>query len=153
MSKQTNLAYDLSRFEDREPKEKVTIRLKRGSRDAGSAPKFIAAAMLTGVLLGCVVFSKVENTQLHNDIRTENQTIKVLQDENVRMQSEIESKSALSNVENYAENVLGLQKLDKSQIEYIKLENDNVVEIPEVKEDLFTRIKNAAIEFWEYISG
>ena len=69
------------------------------------------------------------------------------------MKSEIDGRSSLKNVENYAENVLGLEKLNKSQIEYIKVEADSVVEIPEVKEDFFTSIKNKAVEIWEYLNG
>ncbi len=158
MSERDNLArqYEFERFDERgnNKDKKVKLRVRRGAHEAaGSAPKTIFWVMAAGVILGSVVFSKVENTQLHNDIRNENAQIKILQDENVRMQSEIEGKSALGNVEDYAENVLGLKKLDKSQIEYIKIEKDNVIEIPEVKDDLYTRIKNAAIDFWEYISG
>ena len=43
--------------------------------------------------------------------------------------------------------------MNKSQIEYIKVEADSVVEIPEVKEDFFTSIKNKAVEIWEYLNG
>ncbi len=155
MADRNNLAYDLSRFEERVPEEKVKIRLtqKRGMVNAGSAPKAIVTIAMIGLAISTIVISKVENAQLYREIRIQNQSISQLQDENNRMRSEIDGRSSLKNVENYAENVLGLEKLNKSQIEYIKVESDSVVEIPEVKEDFFTSLRNKAVEIWEYISG
>ena len=40
----------------------------------------------------------------------QNQKLEVVQSENVRLKSELESKMTLKNVEDYAVNVLGLQK-------------------------------------------
>ncbi len=155
MADRNNLAYDLSRFEERAPEKKPKIRLtqKRGMVNAGSAPKAIATIAVIGLAISTIVISKVENAQLYSEIRQQNQSIAQLQDENNRMKSEIDGRSSLKNVENYAENVLGLEKLNKSQIEYIKVEADSVVEIPEVKEDFFTSLKNKAVEVWEYLNG
>ena len=155
MADRNNLAYDLSRFEERAPEKKAKIRLtqKRGMVNAGSAPKAIATIALIGFAASTIIISKVENAQLYREIQLQNQSIAQLQDENNRMRSEIDGRSSLKKVENYAENVLGLDKLNKSQIEYIKVEADSVVEIPEVKEDFFTMLRNKAVEFWEYING
>jgi 3-oxoacyl-[acyl-carrier-protein] synthase III len=95
----------------------------------------------------------VENAAIHTEINNLNSQVDILRSENVRMQTEIESKSALKSVEDYAENVLGMQKLDKSQIEYLSIENGNVVDIPESNENIFVKIKNAFENFVEYIRG
>ena len=50
--------------------------------------------------------------------------------ENVRLQTELESKISAKNVEEYAENVLGMKKIDPSQIKYIEIQTDDVVSIP-----------------------
>lgn len=81
MSERDNLArqYDFERFDERgnNKDKKVKLRVRRGAHEAaGSAPKTIFWVMAAGVILGSVVFSKVENTQLHNDIRNENAQIK-----------------------------------------------------------------------------
>ena len=77
----------------------------------------------------------------------------MLQSEKVRMQSEIEEKMALKNVEDYAENVLGLKKLDKSQIEYIKIQSEDVVQIPVEEQSFFSKLKDALHNIVEYIRG
>lgn len=69
------------------------------------------------------------------------------------MQTEIESKNSLKNIEDYAENILGMQKLDKSQVDYITIESGNVVEIPQEEDNIFVNIKNALDDFVEYIRG
>ena len=60
---------------------------------------------------------------------------------------------SLKNVEDYAENVLGLEKLDKSQIEYIQIQTNDIVEIPEEEENIFIKIKNTFKDFMEYMFG
>ena len=79
--------------------------------------------------------------------------VDVLHSENVRMQTEIESKSALRSVEDYAEDVLGMQKLDKSQIEYLTMQNGNMIDIPEASHNQFVKMQHAFEDFVEYLRG
>jgi len=69
------------------------------------------------------------------------------------MLTRIEQKSSQKVVEDYAENVLGMQKLDNAQVEYISLESGNKVEIPEQNENVLKKIKNAFDSFVEYLRG
>ena len=149
-----NLAYDLSKYEDYNPKKSPDIKVKKIAREqTGSAPKVIIVTMMAGVLMGGVIYGKVQNASLQTEIAYQEEQVDILYSENVRMQTEIEGKSALKTVEEYAENVLGMQKLDKSQIDYITMESGNVVEIPEDSNNVFVRIKNAFDDFVEYIRG
>lgn len=153
-----NLAYDLSKYENtvRKPQsgEKTKIKVQRAKPETtGSAPKIIVLCMLAGILLGLVIYGKVQNAAIHNEITEQTKYVDMLRSENVRMQTEIESKSALKSVEEYATNVLGMQKLDKSQIEYLSIENGNVVDIPDRNENLFVKIKHAFEDFVEYLRG
>lgn len=153
-----SLAYDLSKYENAVPKltsdEKTKIKVRKAKPEAaGSAPKIIVLALAAGLLLGLVIYGKVENAAIHSEISAETKYVDILRSENVRMQTEIESKSALKSVEEYAVNVLGMQKLDKSQIEYLSLENGNVVDIPDNSDNLFVRIKHAFEDFVEYLRG
>ena len=157
MSKQTNLAYDLSRYEYQSPKEKQDIapiiNAKRVVQKSASAPKTIATIFTAGLLMCCILYGKVENTRLQNEITQQSKQVNLLYSENVRMQSEIEGKTSLKNVEDYAENVLGLKKLDKNQIEYVQLQTDNVVEIPKENNNIFVKIKNKFNDILEYLRG
>lgn len=153
-----SLAYDLSKYENAAPKltseEKTKIKVRKAKPEtAGSAPRIIVLALAAGLLLGLVIYGKVENAAIHSEISAETKYVDILRSENVRMQTEIESKSALKSVEEYAVNVLGMQKLDKSQIEYLSLENGNVVDIPDQNDNLFVRIKHAFEDFVEYLRG
>ena len=154
MAKQTNLAYDLSRYEYQPKKaEQPVIKAKKVVHTSASVPKTIAVIMIAGVLMCGVLYSKVDATRLQNQITAETKDLELLRSENVRMQSEIEGKTSLKNVEEFAEKVLGLKKLDKSQIEYVQLHTDNEVEIPENEGNFFVRIQNKFYGILEYLRG
>ena len=59
----------------------------------------------------------------------------------------------MKNVEDYAVNVLGLQKLDNSQIKYVQTQTDDIVEIPEESKSIFVRAKEKVESILEYIFG
>lgn len=149
-----NLAYDLTKYEDVAPEKAPKIRIRRQkAENVGSAPKLIVMTVAAGALLGTVIYGKVENTAIHSEIAAQSQYVEMLESENVRMQSELEEKTALKSVENYAEQVLGMQKLDKSQIEYVSISNGNIIDIPESNDNIFVRIKIAFEDFVEYLRG
>lgn len=152
MSK-NNLAYDLEKFEESPSDKAPKIRVRRKTENTGSAPKLIVTALAAGLLLGTLIYGKVENTAIHSEIAAQAQYVDMLASENVRMQSELEEKTALKSVESYAEDVLGMQKLDKSQIEYVSISNGNIVDIPENEENIFVKLKNSFNDFVEYLKG
>lgn len=153
MSK-NNLAYDLEKFEYAAPEKAPKIRVSRNRADSGgSVPRMVVMTVAAGALMAAVIYGKVENAAIHTEITVQTQQVEMLNSENVRMQSEIEEKTAMKSVEEYAENVLGMQKLDKSQIEYVSISNGSVVDIPESDDNIFVRIKNSFSDFLEYIRG
>ncbi len=156
MAKQTNLAYDLSRYEYQSLKqkeaEKPVIKAKKITQKNASAPKTVAAILSAGLLMCCILYGKVEASSLQNQISAEAEQVDLLYSENVRMQSEIEDKTSLKNIEAYAK-ALGLKKLDKSQVEYVKLQTNNVVEIPDSDTNFFVKVKNKFYEVVEYLRG
>ncbi len=152
MSK-NNLAYDLTKYEDVSPEKAPKIRVRRRRADTGSVPKMIVLVTAVGVMMGGVIYSKVEEASIHNEITNQTKNVEMLASENVRMQSEIEEKTALKYIEDYAENVLGMQKLDKSQVEYVSISNGSAADIPKDEENIFVRIKNTFNDFLEYIRG
>lgn len=149
-----NLAYDLTKYEDVAPEKAPKIRVRRQRAEhVGSVPKLVVMTVAAGVLLGAVIYGKVENAAIHTEITKQTKYVEMLNSENVRMQSEMEEKTSLKSIEVYAENVLGMQKLDKSQIEYVSVSSGSVVDIPENEDNIFVRIKNTLSDFLEYIRG
>lgn len=153
-----NAAYDLSKYENAAPKltdgEKSKIVVRRAKpKPTASAPKILITAVMAVLVLSLVVYPKVQQAMVMSDINKLNDQVMILESENVRMQTAIESKSALKAVEDYAVDVLGMQKLDKSQIEYLSIENGNVIDIPEENENFFVKIKHSFEDFLEYLRG
>lgn len=149
-----NLAYDLTKYEDVAPEKAPKIRVrKQRAEHVGSVPQIIVMISAAGLLLGAVIYGKVESASVYSDITEKNKYVEMLNSENVRMQSEIEEKTALKSVEAYAEDILGMQKLDKSQIEYVSVSNGSIVDIPENEDNVFVKIKNSFSDFLEYIRG
>ena len=149
-----NLAYDLTKYEDVSVEKAPKIRIRRQrAENTGSVPKLIVTVAAAGLLMGAVIYGKVENAAIHAEITAQTKYVQVLDSENVRMQTEIEEKTALKSVESYAEDILGMQKLDKSQIEYVSVSNGSVVDIPENDDNIFVKIKNGVSDFLDYLRG
>lgn len=153
----TNLAYDLSRYEERyeRARSREHIKPKKAAKPS-EAPAAAAAVMLlaaAGALLSLCISSKADIATIHAQIVEQEAIVQSLEQENTRMLTELEQKSSQKAVEEYAENILGMQKLNKSQIEYISLSSGNVVEISEKNDNIFTQIKIAIDNFLEYLRG
>lgn len=155
----SNLAYDLSRYENYEERASKRSRENIRSRAAAkpkpliTAPMLILLIIMAGAMVSLCITSKANIAEVHNAIVIEEANVRVLEQENVSMLTRIEQKSSQKVVEDYAENVLGMQKLDNAQVEYISLESGNKVEIPEQNENVLKKIKNAFDSFVEYLRG
>lgn len=156
LSKSNNLAYDYSVYEPvrkAEPVRKIQVK-KAAHKQTISAFKAFITAVAATFLLCAIIYAKAEESRLYKEAsRLENQ-LAVISSDNVIMQSELEAKTNIKYVEEYAENVLGLQKLDKAQIEYIELQKENVIRVTQAEdENFFVSIKNWFNGALEYIGA
>ncbi len=152
----SNAAYDLSGYEAYEERHNARREIKttRAPRQASvSATGPVLALTAAGFLLVMCISSKADIAAVHAQVVAEEAVVEALEQENTRMKTELESKSSMKAVESYAENILGMQKLDKSQVEYISLESGNKAEISEEGSNIFTEIKKAFDNFVEYLKG
>ena len=53
----------------------------------------------------------------------------------------------------YAENVLGMRTIDGSQIEYVEIQTNDVVEIPDEEKNVFVNVKTWFDNLVEYLRG
>jgi cell division protein FtsL len=118
-----------------------------------SAVKVILGAVAGFTLLAAMILSNVQQLQLTNEIAAKQKEYTDMQSENVRMQTELAGKASNKNVQEYAENVLGMHVLNPSQVEYIQIQTADVVEIPEEEQSIFVKIKNAFDHFIAYMRG
>ncbi|MBR1591680.1 MAG: cell division protein FtsL [Ruminococcus sp.] len=119
----------------------------------GSVLLIIFVSFVAVAMLGMVIYSFDRRNSAYNEVNSLNSKLSLAQAENVRLQTEIDNKLSAKNVEEYAENVLGMQKIDSSQIKYIKIHTDDVVNIPEQDPGVIGRIKIFFRDCVEYFRG
>ncbi len=119
----------------------------------GSVISIVLISVLAAVLLGTVIYSLDRRNTMYSMVSALNEELTLAEAENVRLQTELESKISAKNVEDYAENVLGMHKIDSSQINYIKIQTDDVVTIPEQDEGLLAKVKKFFNRCVEYFRG
>lgn len=129
------------------------ITMKKTPPKRGSASKVFLFAFSVFSICFVVISGKVETSKMYRQISGANQSLESIQSEKVRLQSELESKMTLKNVEEYAVKILGLQKLNNSQIKYVETQTDDVVKIPEEEKNIFVKVKEKFDKLVEYIFG
>ncbi|WP_295151759.1 septum formation initiator family protein [uncultured Ruminococcus sp.] len=141
--------------EDEEVRSRTGRKTKVRTQPAMSIKSRVAWGILLSIaisLMGSLIYGKVEISRLYNEKSGLEKQLTRLQNENVSMQSEIAERMNMTKVEEYARNDLGLQKLDKSQIEYIEVDSPSVAEVKsDSEEGVFVRIKHWLNSFGEYI--
>lgn len=161
MADRGNLAYDLSVYEPKRapsPKEKRQPEIKMKKNPAPvrrqSAFKFFVKVFAILAVMCAILYGKVETNALFGEIHDLEQELKNLQSENITLAAEYEARTSLKNVEDYAENTLGLKKLDKAQIEYVEIPGDKVIEIVETEnKNIFVRIRGIINEIREHLGA
>ncbi len=133
--------------------EKPRIRVRHTQARSGSVINIILISAIAALLLGSVIYTLDRRNTMYNRVSAKNQELNLAEAENVRLQSMLESEMSAKNVEDYAENVLGMQKIDSSQIQYIKIQTGDVVSIPEKEDGPGAKIKEFFDRCVEYFRG
>lgn len=118
-----------------------------------SVPKMLIFAIFAGALFGVVIYSYVQQNNMYNKVSEANALLTEYKSENIRLESKLEAQASVKNIEQYAEEVLGMEKLDSSQIKYIQIQESDVVELSEGKTNFFVNLKMRFGEFIEYLKG
>lgn len=139
--------------QQKKPERKPQIIMRQTEARSGSVLTIILVSVLAAALLGSVIYTLDRRNSIYNQVAAKNSELTLMEAENVRLQSELESKMTAKNVEDYAENVLGMQKIDSSQIEYIKIQTNDVVNIPQPEESIVDKIKSFFESCVEYFRG
>ena len=157
-----NLAYELEYAEpeyteqaDDEPAADTDkpVKLTRTKRTI-SVFKAFAIAAAAFLIFGSMIYGRVQLTSMYAEQTELENELARLQNENAGLESELAKKTGLTKVEDYAENKLGLRKLDKSQIEYVEVPKPKVAEATAPKDDnIFVTLKRKFNELLEYIGA
>lgn len=156
MAKTNNLAYDYSAY-DREEENvgrRIKHRVNPAEKKTSGGAKALAVAVAAFALFCSMIYGRVELTSLYTQQSELEAELAQLTNENISLESELAQKTGLTKVEEYAENELGLQKLDKSQIEYVEVEKETVAEVVTPEDtNIFVKIKRWFSDVLEYIGA
>ncbi len=157
MSQQEVAAYNLEDFAAREPRERLRVAEKTKKRGLArinlNTVKIVAFASIFVALVCSVLDSQRTVTELTAKIAQGENALFDLQSEYAYLNNEMEMRTSLKNVEQYAQAQLGLVKLDKSQITYVERKNDEVIVRPETNlQKLMTTVTTEALSFMEYLA-
>lgn len=159
-----NTAYDFSLFEEEEEvvlqetesqKNRVyDIRIERRRRrnprvDPLTALVGLAVSTLVIVALTSIIHGQAQLTELNQQISDAQVELTQLQSYYTQMEMKVENKLGPSVVEEYAKNVLGMEKTQSFQKEFISLsEGDKAVVASDGKKSILEMIADAIKSVW-----
>ena len=132
--------------------QKPEIEMSKNEARSGSILTILFVSLLAAALLGSVIYSLDKRNTMYNKVSARNEKLDSAEAENVRLQSELDSKMSAKNIEEYAQS-LGMVKLNSSQIFYVKTQTGDVVTIPEQEKGLIAKIKSLFDKCVEYFRG
>ncbi len=155
-------AYDLSLFE---PKPAKIVQLKKNKKALKQQQRknaiqsflntaaTLCVAALVVTVLGLIIGSRAQLATLNKAINDRETRLVELQSEKTRLTDELARKTSTQNVEEYAKNVLGMQKVDSNQIEYIYTENtDKVVMADPQNGSILDKIVSSVSKFFSQVA-
>lgn len=147
-----NAAIDFERFERREAvrPELAVVRTNRAERVAADRQRLallrtVALLLVVAVIAAFYLISKVQITELTQQITDANKVLAEMKNESVRLSLMMDSQLSMSNIETYAEE-MGLAKVQQYQVKCIPLNSEDVITIHAVDKGFFS-------EVWEGITG
>ena len=135
-----------------ESEQKPEIEMRKNEARSGSILTILFVSLLAAALLGSVIYSLDKRNTMYNKVSAMNEKLDSAEAENVRLQSELDSKMSAKNIEEYAQS-LGMVKLNSSQITYKKIQTGDVVTIPEQEKGVIAKIKSLFDKCVEYFRG
>ena len=103
-------------------------------------PRVIAMRMVMTVAIGIfgyMLYSRVQIAELSNQISAAKSELSEAESEYDYLNMQVQSKTSLANVEEYARNELGMKKLDNYQVEYITIKDEAPAEVESEQDDSF----------------
>ncbi len=157
-----SVAYDLSRFDNRKRvKEADKLREVEQPKVLPKKNIITVPAVLAVLAAAALCFVMIHNYMVMTQMTAENQKLSnqlaEYRDEEVLLRAKQEGIYDLSEIEDYAQNNLGMVKFEKTQIEYIEMEKPDKSEGTYItkgasgdSESLLDTIKSGILSIVEY---
>ena len=156
----TSVAYDLSLFdtsakrkEQQTPEKKPEFRVATSSvAKAGKPVALVIIAVVTLTVFIMFLYSKATLSEINLRISNETQTLQSVQNINTALSNQLSGSVSLDNVEQYAVNELGMQKINASQERYVEMNTGTMTETAEKNGDnIFVDIQDWFNGILEYL--
>lgn len=156
----TSAAYDLSLFdtsakrkEQQTPEKKPELKIATSS--VAKAGKPVAVAVIAAVFLAVFImflYSKATLSEVNLRISNETQALQSAQNINTALNNQLSGSVSLDNVEQYAVNELGMQKISSAQEKYVEMNTGTMAETAKSDDDnIFVGIQNWFNGILEYL--
>lgn len=156
----TSSAYDFSTFDTAVKKEKpipqprsedsIKVHKTSVARSGAWLKTVIYMTVVVAVAL-LFVSAKATISELSAQISTSSSQLEEAKRENIRLQTELGNMVTLSKVDELATSSLGLQKTAKSQVKYITVYDNTMVQSAGKEANVFEQLKNWADNAAEYM--
>lgn len=162
----TNLAYDLSRFDtsDRDRRERqrraeaeakaraIHLAPANHASTSGSKFKIVMASLMIFAALFAVNYYNTKKDDVARMVAEQEELLTAAKDDNALLQSKLDTKANIGYIEQYATEKLGMTKVAASQKKYISVNTEDLIEIDsDDSEGLLGTIKRVFSAFLEYI--
>lgn len=161
----TNLAYDLSRFDVAEQEkhnahrvkeqEKAKQEIRMNSRSVSRSGSRLKVILAGGAVFAALCIVNIQLTSADDWARkvTEQQALlTAAQEENSLLQSRLDSKVNIGYIEEFAASELGMAKVTNSQIQYLSVNTEALIEVEADGDDsMFGGIGEWFGDMMEYI--
>lgn len=139
----SNAAYDLRTFTS-VPNVKV-VKTQKKKKVGKLSFKRIAGLyfVLLIALMSFTVYNQAVLTETRSRVNSSRKQLTTLENTYDTLNAKLENMVSLKAAEEYATGVLGLVKIDNSQVVYVDLETENVIEVGEADTGLLGSLKAA----------
>lgn len=160
----TNLAYDLSRFDnsDRERREKQRkkeeqarkIRMAPAASLSKSGVKMKAFAVIAALFMAffAVNYYNTKKDDTQRQVIEQQELLNAAMDDNALLQSKLDAKANIAYIEQYAKDKLKMNKVGSTQKKYISVNTESLIEAEkDDSEGFLGSVKKGFRSFLEYI--
>lgn len=110
-------------------------------------------AVLALLFIGNIIYGKMRTNQIYSEIAALEAEYDDWCAKNMSLETSIKGKMTAKNIEEYAENELGLKPLDDSQISYVTIQTEDEIVIADSEEDFWSIMGNYFTSLFEYLRG
>ncbi|MBR5495953.1 MAG: hypothetical protein IKV58_01035 [Oscillospiraceae bacterium] len=143
--------YDLETFGQSARKPEIERIPKAKALPKVNTVKVIAVVMVAILACSAYLYGRMKLNEVNTAYTQVMTQIDILNSEKVRLDMALNEKMSLKNIEEYAQDNLGLKKLNVGQVHYISLE-DEVAETADSQLGFFEKMSEFAKDVWNKLA-